>query len=878
MMSKASTVYLGLFALLVVGLWLILSFGSKLAAPTDLSGDWELIPSQSHAPARVMSIEQSGRYVQLTLDKNPPLSLQMVEFQPNRIVIKDEHWTFTFEPIAEANEYQVIATGPQPGQWKAKRIEIEAIPKPAAVATSQPASQPIAATPPAAGQGGQSSKGHAILILLVQVALILGLSRLMGVLFNRIGQPQVMGEMLAGIMLGPSLFGLLAPAVWGHIFPPNSVALLNLLSQVGVIFFLFLIGLELDPKLIRNRGQAALVISHASIVAPLLLGALLTMYLYPRIFNNIPTMRFTPVALFMGAAMSITAFPVLARILTERNIHKTKMGAIAITCAAVDDVTAWCMLALVVGYARAEGWAPAMVTAGLSVVYVLVMFFVIKPFLKRLEIVYDRRGRLTQNIVAIIFLLILASAYATERIGIHALFGAFLMGAIMPKGTHFVRSLSEKLEDYTVVFLLPLFFAYTGLKTQIGLLNNSALWIDTLLIIAVACLGKFGGSALAARSCGLAWRESSAIGILMNTRGLMELVILNIGRELGVMSDAAFAMMVIMALVTTALTSPLLNWIFPERLFLDPNALAKTRDQKPKSTYSILIPVSLPRSGKPLAQLASMIGGTPAADGSAGAGGGSITGLYLRRPVDHDAYRSGLDVAAEPPEQGPLEPLLDEARARQIPVEPVSFISRDVAEDIAAVAGEKGSNLVLMGFHKPVIGRTILGGTVHRVLTNAQTDVAIFVDRGMREIHTILVPYMGSFHDRFALDLSARIGRNAKATITVLHIVPPNHPQRQHEAQKAMDRVINDPTQPVALTFEMVESNVPVEVVLKRAKSFDLVVIGVAEQWGLESHLFGWKSEKIARDCPTSLLIVRKHLDEPSNPVSGDDKTTSGNS
>lgn len=886
-MSKASTVYLGLFAVLVVGLWLILSFGSLLTAPTDLSGDWELISTQSQSPAGEMSIEQSGRFVQLTFDKGPQLDLRMVEHRaddaknarPAWIVLKGDNWTITFEGTADPHEYQVIAQGPNPGHWKARQIEAIVPAQPAVGTTSQPSSRPVPPASPPAGQGGKG--GHAILTLLVQVALILGLSRLMGVVFTRIGQPQVMGEMIAGIMLGPSLFGLLAPGLWGHIFPAQSVALLNLLSQVGVIFFLFLIGLELDPKLIRNRGQAALVISHASIVTPLLLGSILAMYLYPRIFNNTPQMRFTPVALFMGAAMSITAFPVLARILTERNIHKTKMGAIAITCAAVDDVTAWCMLAVVVGYARAEGWQPAMVTAGLSVVYVLVMFFVIRPFLKRLEIVYDRRGRLTQNIVAIIFLLILASSYTTEKIGIHALFGAFLMGAIMPKGTHFVRTLSEKLEDYTVVFLLPLFFAYTGLKTQIGLLNNTALWVDTALIIAVACLGKFGGSALAARSSGLGWRESSAIGILMNTRGLMELVILNIGRELGVMTDAAFAMMVIMALVTTALTSPLLNWIYPERLFRDPNATTRDKNQKPKSTYSVLIPVSLPRSGRPLAQLASMIGGAGTPDGGGGAaagGGGSITGLYLRRPVDHDAYRSGLDEAGEPPEHGPLEPLMDEARARQVPVEPISFISRDVAQDIASVAAERGSNLILMGFHKPVIGRTILGGTVHRVLTDANTDVAIFVDRGLREVHSILVPYMGSLHDRFALELAARIGRNAKAAVTVLHVVSPGHPQRVQGAQQMMERVINDPTQPVALTFEMVESDAPVDVVLKRAKNFDLLVIGVAEQWGLESHLFGWKSERIARDCPTSLVLVRKYLGDPPQRVSDGPETTSGDS
>jgi Kef-type K+ transport system membrane component KefB len=225
---------------------------------------------------------------------------------------------------------------------------------------------------------------------------------------------------------------------------------------------------------------------------------------------------------------------VLARILTERNLHKTKVGAVTITCAAVDDVTAWCMLAFVVAIARATGVRPAINTAFLSVAYVLLMFFVVRPFLRRLQAFYERQSRLSQNVVAVIFLLVLISAYTTERIGIHALFGAFLMGAVMPKGTQFVRHLSEKLEDYTVVFLLPIFFAYTGLKTQINLLNHTELWLITLIVIVVACLGKFGGSTLAARACGLDWRESTAIGILMNTRGLMELVILNIGRELGV--------------------------------------------------------------------------------------------------------------------------------------------------------------------------------------------------------------------------------------------------------------------------------------------------------------------------------------------------------
>src|SRR5688500_6009315 len=258
-------------------------------------------------------------------------------------------------------------------------------------------------------------------LLLLQIALILAVSRVVGMLFQRMHQPQVVGEMLAGIMLGPSLFGWASRAAvaagwtqtnWAaEFFPATSIPYLGILSQVGVIFFLFLIGLELDPKLLRNRGHAAVVISHVSIVAPLLLGAGLTLYLYPRLFNDTPQMNFTPVALFMGAAMSITAFPVLARILTERNLTRTKVGAVAITCAAVDDVTAWCMLAFVVGVARATAIQSAVMTILLSAAYVLAMFFLVKPFVARLRLVYERQQRLSRGVLAVVLMLVLASAW-----------------------------------------------------------------------------------------------------------------------------------------------------------------------------------------------------------------------------------------------------------------------------------------------------------------------------------------------------------------------------------------------------------------------------------------------------------------------------------
>ncbi len=695
-----------------------------------------------------------------------------------------------------------------------------------------------------------------LVILLLQVSLILVVSRIMGWVFARLRQPLVMGEMIAGIMLGPSLFGLLAPQWAGSIFPPDSITHLHLLSQVGVIFFLFLIGLELDPKLIRSQGHAALVISHVSIIAPFLLGAALTVYLYPRVFNDAPRMRFASVAMFMGAAMSITAFPVLARILTERNLHKTKLGAVTITCAAVDDVTAWCLLAFVLGVARADGIEPAMLTAAMSAVYVAVMFLLVKPFLKRLEIAYDRRGGLSPNIVAIIFLLVLMSAYTTERIGIHALFGAFLMGAIMPKGTSFVRTLSEKLEDFTVIFLLPIFFAYTGLQTSIGLLNTPAMWGYTLLIILVACMGKFGGSMLAARSCGIGWRESSAIGILMNTRGLMELVILNIGREIGVITNAVFAMMVIMAIATTALTTPVLAWVYPRRLFSDD---AEDVPPPARSIYSILIPVAHPRSGAPLVRIAEMIAGRATATSR-------IIALFLRRPSEHEAYRSGLhEQADEPAHEQPLQSLVEEAAEREVKVEPLSFVSRDVPAGIAAVADQRQSSLVLMGFHKPIIGRTILGGTVHRVFSSAPCDVAVFVDRGFETVQRVLVPCLGSMHDPLALDLARRIRENTQARITVLYIVTNDRRMMPaSESQREVERLFNDPAQTSPVEFRIVNDPSPVDAVLKESANHDLVVIGVAEEWGLESHLFGWRHERIANESPKSLLIVRKQSASPN--------------
>jgi Kef-type K+ transport system membrane component KefB len=404
-------------------------------------------------------------------------------------------------------------------------------------------------------------------LLILQVAVVVAASRLAGALFRLIGQPQVMGEMVAGILLGPSLFGWLAPGTSASLFPPDSLGGLFAISQLGLLVFMFLVGVELNPRLLRGKGLTAVVTSHASIVIPFTMGVTLALYLYPRLSDQ--GVGFTGFALFMGAAMSVTAFPVLARILSERDLMRTRVGAVAIACAAVDDVTAWCILAAVVAVVRSGAGQPLWITIGGSVAFVLAMVFLVRPALRLLQRAFDRDGEVTQSMLAVILVVALAAAWTTERIGIHALFGAFMAGAVLPKDDRLVHAITEKLHDFTVVLLLPLFFAFTGLRTSIGLVEGVEMWGYAALILLVAVSGKWGGSTLAARATGMGWREAGAVGLLMNTRGLMELVILNVGLDIGVISPALFAMMVMMALATTFMTSPLLQWIYPRGALAD---------------------------------------------------------------------------------------------------------------------------------------------------------------------------------------------------------------------------------------------------------------------------------------------------------------------
>ncbi|MBK7307902.1 MAG: cation:proton antiporter [Chitinophagaceae bacterium] len=403
-------------------------------------------------------------------------------------------------------------------------------------------------------------------VLLLQIIVIIASARLFGFLFKKIGQPAVIGEIVAGIILGPSIVGAYFPELTHFLFPSASLSTLSFISQIGLILFMFIIGMELDLKAIGKQAYGAVIISHASIIIPYTLGMALAYYIYQ---DYAPAgTSFLSFALFMGIAMSITAFPVLARILQEKKLTRSKLGAMALTCAAADDLTAWCILAAVIALVKSGSSFSVLYTIGLALVYVLIMLKVVRPFLEGLSHVYDEKEKKRTPIIALLFVILIVSAYVTSVIGIHALFGAFMAGVIMPSSFNFRKIVIDKIEDVSIILLLPLFFVITGLRTQIGLINEGHLWITFGWILLVAVAGKFGGSALAARMVGQSWKDSLSIGVLMNTRGLMQLIVLNIGYDLGILSPEIFAMMVLMALVTTFMTGPaldLINWLMPEK-------------------------------------------------------------------------------------------------------------------------------------------------------------------------------------------------------------------------------------------------------------------------------------------------------------------------
>lgn len=401
-----------------------------------------------------------------------------------------------------------------------------------------------------------SAPANGLLGVLLAMVIVIAASRALGALFKGMHQPPVIGEVLAGILLGPTFFGRAAPALSAVVLPSSLGRELGVIAGLGVLFYMFIVGIDLDVGGLRGKLRSTLTIAQSSIMLPFLFGAAVALWLYPRLAP--PQVSFGVFAMFMGLALSVTAFPVLARILSDGGMLRTRLGQTAIGCAAVSDVLAWCLLAFTVGVAR-ERLDGAVRTLLLALAYIAVVVGVVRPLIKRVSAQQDARGNVSSGVIGIAFVGVLLSAFVTELIGIHALFGAFLLGAMVPHDSLLARELTRRLEDIVKMLLLPAFFALVGLKTQMGLVRGTEDFATCALIVLLACAGKLAGTALAARATGLGVRDALSLGVLMNTRGLMELIVLDVGLELGVISPKLFAMLVVMALATTLLTAPLLQ-------------------------------------------------------------------------------------------------------------------------------------------------------------------------------------------------------------------------------------------------------------------------------------------------------------------------------
>lgn len=624
-----------------------------------------------------------------------------------------------------------------------------------------------------------SNLQHPLAILLAQIVTIIVVARFFGWIFRKIGQPSVIGEILAGIFLGPSLVGSYFPEFSSALFPEASLGNLQFLSQIGLILFMFVIGMELDLKALKNKANEAVVISHASIVIPFTLGIGLAYFVYHKFAPE--GVHFLSFSLFLGIAMSITAFPVLARIVQERGIHKTRLGAIVITCAAADDITAWCILAVVIAIVKAGTFVSALYIILLAFLYVLCMLFVVKPFLKRIGDLYSSSENLSKPVVSIFFLTLILSSYATEIIGIHALFGAFMTGVIMPDISKFRTVFIEKVEDIALILLLPLFFVFTGLRTEIGLINDPYLWKVTGFIILVAVVGKFFGSALAAKFVGQNWRDSLTIGALMNTRGLMELVVLNIGLDLKVLTPEVFTMMVIMALVTTFMTGPaldLINWVFKTKEVIIPEEI--TKDSK----FKILISFGSNEKGKSLLRLASSFIKKENAN---------ITAMHLTLSDEMHSYN------LEEYEKERFSPIMEESVILEQNITTIFKATTDIETEIAEIANQGEYDLLLVGLGKSIFEGTLLGKVLgftssiinpdrligkftgkeglfenspfdertRQIISKSKMPLGILVDKDLQQVHQVFIPIFGT-EDAFLIDYAQKLIHNNNSHISIL--------------------------------------------------------------------------------------------------------------
>jgi Kef-type K+ transport system membrane component KefB len=706
-----------------------------------------------------------------------------------------------------------------------------------------------------------------LLYLLLDLAIIILVARAFGWVARRIGQPAVIGEIAAGILLGPTILGRIFPGLPVQIFP--AAVPLKQFADVGLVFFMLLVGLELDTKLMRREGRRALQISLSGVILPLGLGMLIALPLVGINNGGIfspqegalsppPTLNF---ALFLGSAMCITAFPVLARILVETGLYKARVGAAALCAAAVDDASAWILLAGVVGLTRNGSLAAAVPAFLLTIIFVGFMFTAGRWALEWLARQYDKTNRLTVDQVAIVVAGLLLSAFITEKIGIHAIFGAFIFGVVMPKRAGMTHALTDKIEDFTLIVLLPVFFTVTGLQTNLFTLNSLSLVGWTVAIVAVATAGKFIGCAIAARLTGSNGREATIIGALMNTRGLTELVILSIGRDLGVLSDRTFAMMVIMALGTTVMAAPIVNRLISRRELVGelvgpvPDHAGLPAGTTPRR---ILVALGNPQNAPRIVDAALRLLGT--------ARPAELLLVRLIPTPRAPEFRTGL-LEVESQVEAAVEsmrPLVAQSAAMGVVARPISFLTDDVGADLARVAADQGCTAMILGWHRASLAHEVIQALVRRVFALASCDVAVFVDRAGSGLATggeaagpVLVPLTGGAYDESALTLATELASGLDTSLKIVGYVGPQPGQivttaSEHLARRA-DALREASDRWVVPVFAAGDATTAA---LEEATTAAIAIVPVGEDWQ-KAEDFGTPAADLAERLACPVLVVR---------------------
>lgn len=703
---------------------------------------------------------------------------------------------------------------------------------------------------------GAADVEHVATILFLDVAIIVVVARLTGALFKKVGQPPVIGEIIAGILLGPTLLGVFPGQLPTRIFPAEVVPFLKVVAQLGLIFFMFIVGLELDMNLIRGKERLAGVISVSSILLPFGLGILLAVYLRGS-FGAVDgkPVKFVGFALFIGASMSITAFPVLARILTERGMYKTTTGALTLACAAVDDIMAWSLLAVVTAIVRSTGVWDLPRILGLSIAFATFMFVIVKPWLEKLAARYRRFGRLTPDILAVILVGVLLSSYITSKIGIHSIFGAFLFGVVMPRRdtAGMFHAILDRLEHVTVLLLLPVFFIATGLGVNVRGIGLAGLR-SLALIVLVACVGKFVGAAAAAKAQGMPTRQALTVGTLMNTRGLTELVILNAGRDIGVLSPELFTLLVVMAVVTTVITEPVLRIVYPASMVARDLAESERAQMGPAGEYRVLLAIGNPANAGRLLDLGlDLIGDESPAE--------LVLTRFVRLPTG-DEIRSGLtaEAAEQAASADALHALAARVRERGVGAVVLSQLSKDFAADLVAQAAAVEADVLVLGWFGDAASSFDREAFARRVLRDAPCDVLVLVDPTDEGVaagpeHPLLVAAGEGFHNGAALEAAVRIARSQGAPVRLVDVAGDDEVARSRRLAALAEQVqrAGAPATPC-----LADDGVTAEIA-RQAPGAGAVAAGIDEDWFRAGGTFGPGTDELVAAVHRPVLIVRAH-------------------